>query len=107
MYVICFVFTGDELFTDSCGDRIRRNGLLYEVDCLYAKESLGIDESKIGANASAEEAEEGVEDASVQGLDVIIQNRLQKGAPHDKKTYAVIIHSIILLYTTQLAGTKA
>merc|ERR1712230_85314 len=53
------ILTGDEIISDSY-DLKEVDGAVYEVDC--AMITLGAVEVNTGANASAEEAEEGVED---------------------------------------------
>ena len=59
--------------------------------------SGGIDESKLGANASAEgaDADEGAEDAAQQGIDLVIDNYYQETAFGKKKEYMVYMKGYI------------
>ncbi|KAF8864057.1 translationally controlled tumor protein [Acephala macrosclerotiorum] len=77
------VITGDEVMSDSY-DLKEVDGVVYEVDC--AMITLGAVEVNTGANASAEEAEEGVEDGAVQVNNVVNSFRLQSTS-FDKKSY--------------------
>lgn len=56
------------------------------------------DDSKIGANASAEEANEGTDDSSVSGIDVVLDNRLQKTGFGTKKEFMVYFKDFIKKY---------
>ena len=47
----------------------------------------GIDESKIGGNASAEGGAEALEEASVTECNIVTANRLQKTTFSNKKDY--------------------
>ncbi|BFZ06133.1 hypothetical protein BsWGS_09172 [Bradybaena similaris] len=77
--------TGDEMFSDVYN--ITTVGGLYKVKGKYVSRSDKFDDSKIGANASAEEACEGTDDSSVSGIDVILDNRLQKTCFSTKKEF--------------------
>jgi len=79
------VFSGDELFSDT-----------YKVklvdDCLY--EVLGKHETRTegeiqldGSNASAEEMDEGTDSASVSGVDIVLNHRLQETGFGSKKDF--------------------
>lgn len=50
-------------------------------------ETGGIDESKIGANASAEEGADALQEESVTQCNIVTANRLQKTAFSNKKDY--------------------
>ena len=52
-----------------------------------------LDNLDIGANASAEEAEEGTEEAVKKGYDVVIRGKLQPMPPFDKKSFVVSLWS--------------
>merc|ERR1711964_938841 len=67
------ILTGDEIISDSY-DLKEVDGAVYEVDC--AMITLGAVEVNTGANASAEEAEEGVEDGALQVNNVVNSFRL-------------------------------
>lgn len=65
------------MFTDAFKYTVHEDTGLIEIVCKNISVSGDIDESLIGANKSAEEADEGTEENSVTGIDVVIQNRLQ------------------------------
>ncbi|PSS18396.1 hypothetical protein M430DRAFT_27855 [Amorphotheca resinae ATCC 22711] len=77
------IITGDEVMSDSY-DLKEVDGVVYEVDC--AMITLGAVQVDTGANASAEEADEGVEDGAVQVNNVVNSFRLQSTS-FDKKSY--------------------
>jgi len=77
------IITGDELISDSY-DLKEVGGAVYEADC--KKISLGAENFDIGANPSAEEAEEGVEDSAQTVIDVVHSFRLNETS-FDKKSY--------------------
>merc|ERR1711963_546602 len=79
--------SGDELFTDA--KKIKQDENFYIVEGKNVTRSGGIDESKLGANASAEgaDADEGAEDAAQQGIDLVIDNYYQETAFGKKKEY--------------------
>merc|ERR1711900_42395 len=78
------ILTGDEIISDSY-DLKEVDGAVYEVDC--AMITLGAVEVNTGANASAEEAEEGVEDGALQVNNVVNSFRLNS-TQFDKKIVA-------------------
>jgi len=75
--------SGDEVMSDSY-DMKEVDGIAYEVDCQMI--TLGAVEVDTGANASAEEADEGVEDGAQQVNNVVNSFRLQS-TQFDKKSY--------------------
>jgi len=83
MIIFKDALTDDEIISDSY-DIKEVDGVAYEVDCQMIVE--GAVEVDIGANASAEEAEEGVEDAAVKVNNVVHSFRLQSTS-FDKKSY--------------------
>ncbi|KAJ2583612.1 hypothetical protein GGH95_000897, partial [Coemansia sp. RSA 1836] len=83
----------DELFSDVFDIKGRNeekgeDPFIYEVDC--AMITVGPTDVDTGANASAEDAEEQLEDGSSQVNNVIYSNRLQQ-TNFDKKTYTTYI----------------
>lgn len=50
-------------------------------------ESGGIDESKIGGNASVEASADALDEASVRGCDIVLANRLSETFFAGKKDY--------------------
>ncbi|OQV23321.1 putative Translationally-controlled tumor protein-like protein [Hypsibius exemplaris] len=79
--------TGDELFTDACKVKLV-DECIYEVTGKYVTRKIGEDIVLAGANASQEEADEGTDEATESGVDVVLNNRLQE-VPflQDKKAY--------------------
>ena len=75
--------TGDEVLSDSY-DLKEVGGVVYEADCAMIE--LGAVNVDTGANASAEEAEEGVDDAAVKVNNIVHSFRLQS-TTFDKKSY--------------------
>ena len=62
------IVTGDEIISDTY-NLIEKDDAVYEVDC--KKVSRGGESFDIGANPSAEEAEEGTDEGSKQVIDVV------------------------------------
>ncbi|KAL8801525.1 MAG: hypothetical protein Q9223_006976 [Gallowayella weberi] len=62
------IVTGDEIISDTY-NLIEKDDAVYEVDC--KKVTLGSESFDIGANPSAEEAEEGLEEGAKQVIDVV------------------------------------
>jgi len=85
MIIFKDIITGDELISDSYDLKLVDN-TVYEADC--KKISVGVGDIDIGANASAEEANEDVEDSAAQVLDVVHSFRLNETS-FDKKSYLV------------------
>merc|ERR1712121_596326 len=82
------VFSGDELFSDTYPIKLV-DDVLYEVTGKHVSRVLG-DVQLEGANASAEEADEGTETATESGVDVVLNNRLVEtgfGKKSDYVTY--------------------
>lgn len=77
------IITGDELISDSYDVKLI-DGAVYEADC--KKIAVGGDNIDIGANPSAEEGGDDVDDAQQQVIDVVYSFRLQE-TQFDKKSY--------------------
>lgn len=77
------IITGDELISDSYNLK-EIDGVVYEADC--SKITIGGDTVDIGANPSAEEAEESTEEGKQQVIDVVHSFRLNETS-FDKKSY--------------------
>jgi len=77
------VLSDDEMFSDAYKFK-KVDDIVYEVDC--KKVTAGGDSFDIGANPSAEEGDEGLEDNAVQVIDVVHFFRLQP-TTFDKKTF--------------------
>ncbi|KAK3356941.1 translationally-controlled tumor protein [Lasiosphaeria hispida] len=83
MIIFKDTITGDEIISDSY-DMTEVDGVAYEVDCAMITE--GAVQVDTGANASAEEEEEGLEDTAVKVNNVINSFRLAQTS-FDKKSY--------------------
>ncbi|KAK5685053.1 hypothetical protein LTS10_003128 [Elasticomyces elasticus] len=83
MIIFKDIITGDELISDSYDMELKDN-VMYEINC--TKITIGTDNIDIGANASAEEAEEGTEDTAQQVIDIVYSFRLNETS-FDKKSY--------------------
>merc|ERR1712000_272657 len=83
MLIFKDILTGDEIVSDSYDPKLVDN-VVYEVDCAMVTE--GAVEVNTGANASAEEAEEALDDAEVKVNNVVNSFRLQSTV-FDKKSY--------------------
>ncbi|KAF2231427.1 translationally controlled tumor-associated [Viridothelium virens] len=83
MIIFKDLITGDEVLSDSY-DIKEIDGVVYEANC--KKISIGGENIDIGANPSAEEADEGLEDTSQQVIDVVHSFRLNETS-FDKKSY--------------------
>ncbi|KAH6893548.1 microtubule/calcium-binding protein [Thelonectria olida] len=79
------ILSGDELISDSYNIKEVHDGSVIEVDCTMI--TIGAVDVDIGANASAEEAEEGLEDTAKKENDIIYSFQLQEQPPLDKKAY--------------------
>ncbi|EON62239.1 translationally-controlled tumor protein [Coniosporium apollinis CBS 100218] len=77
------IITGDEIISDSYNLK-EIDGAVYEADC--KKITIGNDNIDIGANPSAEEADEALEEGAQQVIDVVHSFRLNETS-FDKKNY--------------------
>ncbi|KAJ9638390.1 hypothetical protein H2201_002688 [Coniosporium apollinis] len=77
------IITGDEIISDSYNLK-EVDGAVYEADC--KKITIGNDNIDIGANPSAEEADEALEEGAQQVIDVVHSFRLNETS-FDKKSY--------------------
>ena len=100
------IFTGDEMFTDS--NKIKLvDDVLYEVSCRYETRKDGeivLD----GANPSAEEGDDGCDENSVSGVDVVLNQRLMEMPIFgDKKQYMLYIKDYMKNVVEKLKETDA
>ncbi|XP_066266619.1 translationally-controlled tumor protein homolog [Branchiostoma lanceolatum] len=86
------IFSGDELFSDTYKINVI-DDFIYEVEGKITTEKGGIDESVIGANASAEEAGEGLEEGAKTGCNIVLANRLNSITGYTKDDYKTYIKS--------------
>jgi hypothetical protein len=82
------IISGDEMISDAF-KIVEVDDIAYEVDCKMITVSAGGDVD-IGANASAEEQQEELEDGAQQVNDVVYSMRLQS-TEFDKKSYMTYI----------------
>jgi len=72
------LLTGDEMFTDSSKVKLV-DGAIFEVECRHISRKLG-EVELAGSNPSAEELDEGTDEASESGLDLVLNQRLVETA---------------------------
>ncbi|ROV95034.1 hypothetical protein VPNG_09467 [Cytospora leucostoma] len=98
MLIYTDILTGDELISDSY-DLKEVGGIVYEADCALIEEgNVSID---IGANASAEEAEEALDDTTVKVNNIVHSFRLQS-TQFDKKSYLTYLKGYMKAVKTGL-----
>lgn len=97
------IVTGDEMFSDAFPIKVV-DDVVYEVDCqlITVKQGADID---IGANPSAEEQDEGLEEGSSQVNNVVHSFRLQP-TTFDKKSYLAYLKGYMKAVKAHLAQTK-
>merc|ERR1712241_1441135 len=83
------IFSGDELFSDTYKMTLVSD-CLYEVVGKYETRTDG-DVVLEGANASAEEADEGTDENSVSGVDIVLNHRLVETGFGDKKGFTAYL----------------
>ncbi|XP_014239063.1 translationally-controlled tumor protein homolog [Trichogramma pretiosum] len=84
------IFTGDEMFSDTYKIKLV-DDVIYEVYGKLIQRKNGEIEIA-GFNPSAEEADEGTDEAVESGVDVVLNHRLQESfAFHDKKSYTLYL----------------
>lgn len=84
--------TGDELFSDTYKMELRDG--MYEVTGKY-ETRMGDTVVLAGANASAEEADEGTDEGTTSGIDVILNHNLVPTQFADKKAYAAELKTYV------------
>ena len=97
------IITGDEIISDSY-DLKEIDGVAYEADC--RKITIGGETFDTGANASAEEAEEGADDQAQQVIDVVHSFRLNETG-FDKKGYLTYLKGYMKTVKKELEGKGA
>ncbi|KAM0951132.1 putative translationally controlled tumor protein [Dioscorea sansibarensis] len=106
MLVYQDLVTGDELLSDSFPYIEIEKGMLWEVEGKWVVQ--GAVEVNIGANPSAEGAEEdeGVDDQAVKVVDIVDTFRLQEQPAFDKKQFVTYMKRFIKLLTPKLEPEK-
>lgn len=83
-------FSGDEMFSDTYKIKLV-NEVMYEVTGKLETRSLGGDIKIDGSNPSAEEADEGTDEAVESGCDIVLNHRLCETGFGDKKQFTVYL----------------
>ncbi|XP_026233055.1 translationally-controlled tumor protein homolog [Anabas testudineus] len=86
MIIFRDVISGDEMFSDAFKYKESDCGFFYEVEGKTVTRTEGFDDALISANASAEEVCEGNDSATVSGVDIVLNHKLQETG-YDKKQY--------------------
>lgn len=95
------IFTGDEMFSDTYKIKLI-DDVLYEVYGKVITRKSG-DIEIAGFNPSAEEADEGTDEAVESGVDVVMNHRLQETfAFTDKKSYTSYLKDYMKKLVTKL-----
>ncbi|WPK23156.1 hypothetical protein PUMCH_000383 [Australozyma saopauloensis] len=102
MKIFIDIFSGDELLSDAY-DVKEVDGVVYEADCAMVQVRSGGD-FDIGANASAEEAAEDLEDGVETVNNVVNSFRLQQ-TQFDKKSFLTYIKGYMKAVKAKLAET--
>lgn len=83
------IFSGDEMFSDTYKVKLV-DEVMYEVFGRHVSRKLG-DVKLDGANPSAEEADEGTDEANESGVDIVLNHRLVETGFGDKKQFTVYL----------------
>jgi len=94
------VFSGDELFSDTYPMKLV-DDCIYEVYGKHITRTEG-DIQLEGSNASAEEADEGNDSATVSGVDLVLNHRLVETGFGSKKDYTVYLKDYMKKVVTYL-----
>ncbi|KAI0638182.1 translationally controlled tumor-associated [Trametes polyzona] len=97
------VISGDEMFSDAFPIK-EVDDIVYEVDCQMITVKPGADVD-IGANPSAEEQEEALEEGATQVNNVVYSFRLQS-TQFDKKSYLTYLKGYMKAVKQHLQETK-
>jgi len=98
------IFTGDEMFSDTYKMKLI-DEVLYEVTGRLVQRKQG-DIEIAGFNPSAEEADEGTDDAVESGVDVVLNHRLcETYAFGDKKSYTAYLKDYMKKLVEKLQET--
>ncbi|PPQ94042.1 hypothetical protein CVT25_009890 [Psilocybe cyanescens] len=96
------IITDDELFSDAFPLK-EIDGIVYEVDCQMLTIKAGADVD-IGANPSAEDQDDALEEGSTQVNNVVHSFRLQSTS-FDKKSYLTYLKGYMKAVKEELAKT--
>ena len=95
------IVTGDEIISDTY-ELVEKDDAVYEVNC--RKVTKGGESFDIGANPSAEEADEGLDESTKQVIDVVDSFRLNYLGDEEAGTRAFATKKD---YMTQLKGKRS
>nr|ABB05536.1 translationally controlled tumor protein-like [Penaeus chinensis] len=99
------LITDDELFSDTYPMKLV-DGVIYEVTGRLVTRKVG-DVQLIGSNPSAEDVDEGTEEAVESGCDIVLNHRLQEGyAFGDKKGYTLYLKEYMKRIVDKLQETN-
>lgn len=97
------VISGDEMVSDAF--KLKEiDDIVYEVDCKMVKK--GGDNIDIGANPSAEEAEEALDEPSAETVNDVIDGFRLKPTSFDKKSYLGYLKGYMKAVKAHLQETK-
>ncbi|XP_055636064.1 translationally-controlled tumor protein homolog [Toxorhynchites rutilus septentrionalis] len=94
------IFTGDEMFSDSYRMKLV-DSVMYEVYGKHVSRTLG-DIQLDGANPSAEETDEGTDNATESGVDVVLNHRLVETGFANKKQFTTYLKDYMKKLVTRL-----
>ena len=99
------LITDDELFSDTYPMKLI-DGVIYEVTGRLVTRKVG-DVQLIGSNPSAEDVDEGTEEAVESGCDIVLNHRLQESyAFGDKKGYTLYLKEYMKRIVDKLQETN-
>jgi len=98
------IITGDEIFSDTYKIKLVSD-IMYEVYGKVETRKLG-DVQLAGSNPSAEEAEEGTDEAVESGVDIVLNHRLAETFFADKKQYTVYLKDYMKKIVAKLEETS-
>ncbi|XP_018596816.1 translationally-controlled tumor protein homolog [Scleropages formosus] len=99
------LISGDEMFSDIYDIKVSPTGVLLEVEGKMVSRSESIDDSLLGANASAEVLDEGFDSATVSGVDIVLNHKLQETS-FTKNSYKTYIKDYMKLVKAKLEETN-
>ncbi|XP_061579793.1 translationally-controlled tumor protein homolog [Cololabis saira] len=105
MIIYKCIISGDEMFSDIYKVKESENGIFYIVEGKTISRTEGFDDALISANASAEEACEGNDSATVSGVDIVLNHKLQETG-FDKKGYMSYIKDYLKVVKAKLQETN-
>jgi len=104
MKVFKDLFSGDEMFMDSDKFELVHDAV-YKVEGKYISRNAVGDIVLGGANASAEEVDEGTDEATESGVDVVLNMRLTETGFNGKKEYLSYLKGYMKKVQEKLAET--